>query len=758
MKKNLIVIFAALFCCLSVAAQPYRGVLRRRPHHTHRLPGVNEHRLARLEKMRNANLQLRHAPGPLRAKTQPETKRGLVLLVQFSDMDMRANASTQWTNRFNQVGYSQSSHIGSVRDYFLDQSYGLLDIDFDVVGPLTVSKGHDYYGTPPNDDLDDRAPEMVIEALKLADSMVNYADYDWDGDGEVDQVYVIYAGMTSDSEQGYIWPHEWILSAGKYYGSGSGMQRLDGVYIDTYAVSNELASSTVLNGIGTACHEFSHCLGYPDFYDTEYSGGTAAQNWDVMDGGSYNGPRKIGEVPSPYTAYERWLAGWLDLIPLTQPAKVTDMPAINTEGVAYVISNTGNSNEYYILENRQQKTFGRYNGGHGLMVWHIDYNATVWENNAVNSTKSHQRMTFLPADGKVGDLEYYDGSYFYDITAEDEAGDPYPGRKKVQSVAQLTWFTSEKGGTKKHQNLIHDITEAADGTISFVYGNYVPLSVPELAQPTILSAESFDANWLAVDGATSYNLQVEEVTDEPSRATLLSEDFSGFSSISDGQTIGSSTLDSYMKDSGWKSSYIYGTAGDAIRISAQKASGYVTTPVMDNKTGELYVDFDAAYYGTDGSSVVVSVLNGSQTVATQTVALTAGRKSYSLTFADVPAGSQVKFASTAVKKRFYLYQVDIQDMSGSNGKVTTYTGLTTTSHTVPTTDTLLYYYRVQAVCADGTSEWSDWMEVVIPDAINNVRADDADGSDAIYDLSGRRLQQVPRSGIWLRGGKVWLSR
>ena len=254
MKKSLIAILSVLLCSLSVAAQPYVGGLRHRPHHTNRLPGINERRLARLEKMRNANLQLRHVSGPLRAKTQPETKRGLVLL--------------------------------------------------DVVGPLTLTKKHDYYGTAPNYQLDDRAPEMVIEALKLANADVNYADYDWDNDGEVDQVYVIYAGVTEYGKSGYIWPHEWNLSAGQYYGSGSGTQRLDGVNIDTYAVSNELASRGVLNGIGTACHEFSHCLGYPDFYDSEYNGGTAGQNWDVMDGGSYNGPRQIGEVPSPYTAHQ----------------------------------------------------------------------------------------------------------------------------------------------------------------------------------------------------------------------------------------------------------------------------------------------------------------------------------------------------------------------------------------------------------------------------------------------------------------------
>ena len=450
MNKKLTTFLVTFFCCLFIGAQPQvRPIPPHRNHHTHRLPGVNERRLARLEKMRQANIALRHQHGPLRAKTQAETKKGLVLLVEFSDVKLKSDAATQWENRFNQQGFSLNNHVGSVRDYFYEQSYGLLTIDFDVVGPLTLSKTRTYYGSAPNSDLDDRAPEMVIEALKLANSQVNYADYDWDGDRWVDQVYVIYAGETKAQTQGYIWPHEWSLASAKYYGCGSGYQTMDGVGIDTYAVSNELAGTNLLQGIGTACHEFSHCLGYPDFYDTKYTGGTAGQYWDVLDGGCYNGPRGIGEIPCPYTAYERWIAGWIDLIPLTSACKVTDMPAINEEGVAYVINNTGNSNEYYILENRQKVGFGAGNGGHGLMVWHIDYSKTAWQSNSVNADKNHQRMTFLPADGKVGDLtgSEVEGFYYY-VSAADEAGDPYPGSKKVKSVQQLTWFTSREAAQR----------------------------------------------------------------------------------------------------------------------------------------------------------------------------------------------------------------------------------------------------------------------------------------------------------------------
>lgn len=735
-----------------------RPIPPRRVHHTQRLPGVNERRLARLEKMREANIARRHQGGPLRANAQPETQRGLVLLVQFSDMQMKDDATRQWDNRFNQQGFSQNYHIGSVRDYFIEQSYGMLTIDFDIVGPLTLSKTHDYYGTAPNPQLDDRAAEMVIEALKLANSQVNYADYDWDKDGEVDQVYIIFAGQTSDKEAGYIWPHEWSLSLAKYFGSGSGRQRLDNVYIDTYAVSNELADKYTLEGIGTACHEFSHCLGYPDFYDTSYSGGTAGQYWDVLDGGCYNGPRNIGEVPCPYTAYERWTAGWIDLIPLTNACKVSGMPAINEEGVAYIIYNTGNRNEYYILENRQQKSFGTGNGGHGLMVWHIDYNQSAWLNNTVNTDIDHQRMTFLPADGQVGELMEADHGSYYRVSSQDEAGDPYPGSGKVSDMEKLTWFTKEKGGTKVHQNLIHNITESRDGKISFIYGDYIALPTPTVDLPTNISDNSFTANWLPVEGAVSYKLEVESLTGEISYATIFSENFSGFKKANADSQISSSDVDAYTQTTGWTVSGVYGTSDTSARLGSTGIIGQMMTPAIDNREGKLIVEFDAAYYSADSSCVVVSVLQGSDVVASETIQLTGKRSTHTCIFEHVPADCNVKFASTARRKRFYLYNVNIMDLSGNGYNLMTYTGLTTTSYNVETTGADMYYYRVQAVCSDGTSEWSEWMGVDIasPNDVIPVSTSSRENKGDIYNLAGWRLQRLPQQGFFIRNGKKYL--
>ena len=108
-KKNLITLLIALVCSISICAQPLIGEIpQRRLHHSQRLPGVNERRLARLAKMREENIALRHRQGPWRAQAESETKKGLVLLVEFSNADgkMKAGAATQWNNRFNQIGFS----------------------------------------------------------------------------------------------------------------------------------------------------------------------------------------------------------------------------------------------------------------------------------------------------------------------------------------------------------------------------------------------------------------------------------------------------------------------------------------------------------------------------------------------------------------------------------------------------------------------------------------------------------------------------
>ena len=415
-------------------------------------------------------------------------KKGLVILVNFKDVKLQSGTATTFPRMANEVGYNGNGHYGSVHDYFLAQSYGQFDLTFDVVGPVTVSQNMAYYGAPSGDDNDSYPAKMVIEAINLVDdSAINFADYDWDNDGYVDQVYVIYAGYgeASGASENTIWPHEWDLDSANYYGDGTGKLKKDGKWINTYACSNELdgKSGTKLDGIGTMCHEFSHCLGLPDFYDTE-GNNFGMDSWSIMDYGCYNSD---GCIPCGYTAYERMFAGWLTPTELDDPATITGMPDINDQSTsgapkAYIIYNKANSNEFYTLQNIQQTGWNQGAYGHGLLVSHIDFNQTAWTQNKVNTSSSHQRGTIIHADNEAG------------TSASSLAGDPFPGTSNKTSLTNTTTpaatlYNNNSDGKKFLNGPLTEITETG-GLISFLFDGGEQAPSPELTwSKTYLSVD-----------------------------------------------------------------------------------------------------------------------------------------------------------------------------------------------------------------------------------------------------------------------------
>lgn len=442
-------------------------------------------------------------------------KKGLIILVNFSNVEFAdGNDNALYQRIANEQNFSYGNFKGSMRDYFYAQSEGQFELTFDVVGPVPVSNTQAYYGKNDSQGNDVHPAEMVIEALKKADDDVNYADYDWDGDGEVEQVYVVYAGK-GEADGGAattIWPHEWQLSAAAYYGDGGGAQTLDGVTIDTYACGAELNGMTgSVAGIGTMCHEFSHCLGYPDFYDTDYSGGQGMFEWDLMDSGSYNGD---GYLPAGYTSYERWVAGWKTPIELVNTQDVSNMKALQTSGSnTYVIYNKGNNNEYYLLENRQKTGWDAGIPGEGLLILHVDYDADVWASNQPNDDPSHQRMTWIPADN-VYQYETYQGTKY--CTEEGAANDPFPYGsvnafgKSTTPAAEL--YNKNSDGTYYLDSSVEDITQNADGTVSFRFVGVSNVATPVFspkggryaeAQTVTISCETEGATiYYTLDGTT----------------------------------------------------------------------------------------------------------------------------------------------------------------------------------------------------------------------------------------------------------------
>ena len=329
-------------------------------------------------------------------------RRGLIILVSFQDQDFgSANPKETWTAIANEQGYTGNGAVGSVSDYFRDQSYDQFHLTFDVVGPVKVAHEHAYYGTnkdwgDPTGWFDQNVGEFVEEACKAVADTVCFADYDWDDDGLVEEVYLVYAGHGendySDRDSTVIWPHMASLS-GDWEGYENGLY-LQGVCIDVYACSNEIDRGGALAGMGTICHEFSHCLGLPDLYNTD-TGNSVLGHYDLMDLGSYNGPNNNGWCPPGYSSYERYACGWLTPQETYAVPEDVDLQPLHLSAEARLYRTASDANDYYLIENRQKVSWDSYLPSDGVMVWHIDYDEEAWWTNVVNNDPAHQRVERL---------------------------------------------------------------------------------------------------------------------------------------------------------------------------------------------------------------------------------------------------------------------------------------------------------------------------------------------------------------------------
>lgn len=409
------------------------------------------------------------ATAPLPCTGSPKVP---VILVQFSDLKFTVAETEELVHQnysafFNAgpgitPGATGAESYSSVCEYFRYQSQDLFTPQFTIIGPVTLSQGYAYYGKDGKSSHDVNIQQFYSEACRLAVQQdgINWSDFDNDKNGTVDLVFFIYAG---EGQNGYdddntIWPKESTSSLSVTYDATT-------VIFGSYGCTNELFNGRQ-DGIGTIIHELGHGLGLPDFYDTNYNA-FGLDYWDIMDAGCY---QISGHQPCCMSAYELDFMGWRQLVTLDPDSAYTlTIHPLETGGTAYKVVNPANTNEYFILENRQnigydqnfgwvdksfRKTYG-YN--HGLLITHVDYNLSSWTSNSVNTNASHQRITPVPADGRlVSSINGYNAEW-----AQSMHGDLYPGDNNVTEMSSYTTFT---GGTLPQT--INNIRESAEGIIT----------------------------------------------------------------------------------------------------------------------------------------------------------------------------------------------------------------------------------------------------------------------------------------------------
>jgi M6 family metalloprotease-like protein len=384
-----------------------------------------------------------------------ENFKGLIILINYTNKKFMMSDANEFyddmVNTHDFSGYTFHNRYvrmtGSVRDYFYDNSAHLFDPHFDIVGPVDVN----YSSTYPQST--NRADVVFHAALDSVDAMIDFSDYDTDGDGYVDMVFFLVAGFSANyggNNENYLWPH-------MYYLYNEPMR--DGVNFGLYACSTEIAGWEGyggegyyydVNGIGTFCHEFGHVLGLPDLYDTDYEGsGGESRNpgeWSIMAGGSGN---NFGRNPVGYSLYERYALGFSQPVVLNQEG-VHELQALDMSNQGYRL-NTPNEDEFFLIENRQAGKWDANLPGCGMMIARVDStNEYIWWYNQVNCDPKHMYYELLRANYIGRDSEY----------------DPFPGAAEVTSITNFTTPNLLTWNKNFNDYAIFDIAEA-DGLVTF---------------------------------------------------------------------------------------------------------------------------------------------------------------------------------------------------------------------------------------------------------------------------------------------------
>lgn len=400
--------------------------------------------------------------------------KALVILVEFTDCRFgdQIKAGSKYNSirpgytahdYFNELlngdNFSAYNATGSCRQWFVDNSRNADGIpqfepEFDLFGPVLLPHNVEYYGGNDQYGNDQRSCQMVVDACKMLDSEIDFSQYDNDGDGHVDNVYLIYAGLgeADGGSEDTIWPHAWFIS-------GQGLTlRLDGVRISRYGCGNEIDGNLEIpDGIGTFVHEFSHILGLPDLYNTnDQDASYSPGSFSALDYGPYN---NNGRTPPNYSAFERSALDWMEPIEITAPQDFYNIPPMTESNVSFrvnVLDSHGNivPDEFFLIETRPQVGNDKFLPGHGMLIWHIDYDKWVFDANNVNNDPDHLRVDLVEANSPVNKKR------------PNPAGHPFPGSTNVTSHEFKPWNSVQKTGVTMTGISEDPVTGKISGTIT----------------------------------------------------------------------------------------------------------------------------------------------------------------------------------------------------------------------------------------------------------------------------------------------------
>ena len=430
-----------------------------------------------------------------------KTYRQMVILVNYVDSVFSCeNPKAFFEKILNEPGYNEGNGPGCAADYFRSQSNGMLNLQFDVFGPVKVSQKAQPYENPTSSTKNyaDNALYEAANKVLLENPTLDYSVYDWNGNGYINQVIFVcasFSGNTSSpyfNTNGFLWPSTSSIST---------ITTPDGLKISNYSACAELWPTKTPRscGFSTICHEFSHSLGLPDIYPTNSSAGySVCDEWDLMDGGNFT---NYGWCPVNYTALEKMLMGWLTPVELTEDSlTIEGLKPVEEGGNAYIIKHS--DDEWLLLENRQQRGWDAGAPGKGLVIYHVNYSASVWKNNKVNNDATKRRFELVHADNMDYDA-------WKDYLMQAGLGSYEHSQKmnrRLLSTSPYPWIDDSTGGVL-NDSLTDTSVPAAVMFYPGLTGNPLfnkPITNIKMTDEGLISFDFMGGAPVVVDGITTH--------------------------------------------------------------------------------------------------------------------------------------------------------------------------------------------------------------------------------------------------------------
>jgi len=442
------------------------------------------------------------AGGPSYALPSNGTHRVVVILVEFNDT---VHNSSHTSAYFQNLLFNSSNPL-SMNSYYREVSYGKLNVTGIVVGWYASSHSLSFYGADnsslsyPNsiDSLNGNVSELTREAVTLADSDVDFSDYDADANGVVDHVIVIHAGYGQEfsSVTNDIWSHRWSVRPA---------QVADGKNVSGYSMDPEYGT------LGVFCHEFGHDLGLPDLYNTA-TGATVVRYWDLMDYGSWGGPGSDGTVPTHLGAWSKAFLGWSNVTSIYNSSRSYNVQNAESSPNAYLVNDSTLTaqNEYFLVENREQSGFDAYLPGQGIIIWHVD-------DFYVNAGLSSNQVNRNTMKGVVTE----------NVSTINDA--PYSVNASKQHFNSTTTPNSSTNLRYATNVSIYVEGPVSNSMVVHFFGGNSSDMVPPTLSPVHIGSSNGNASWATVGNSVNLSFSSDKALNQTPAVTISSHNATVYS-------------------------------------------------------------------------------------------------------------------------------------------------------------------------------------------------------------------------------------